>query len=117
MNTVKINFKDAYGITHTDAVFTLSHGYKNSSDIQTIGDNTSVQQSIVVNCQFRYWTSQSAKDLGYQPMLLTTSENGQSMFSAYPATQAEVADLEAYCLNQLTTVILPTIDPNATIVV
>lgn len=116
MNTVKINFKDAYGITHTDAVFTLSHGYKNSSDIQTIGDNTSVQQSIVVNCQFKYWTSQAAKDEGCQPMLLITT-NGITMFDACPQTKEEVTDLEAYCLNQLTTVILPTIDPNATIVV
>ena len=117
MTTVKIDFKDAYGISHTDAVFEVSHGYKNSNDVQTIGDNPSSTQSIIVNCQFKYWTSQSARDLGYQPMLLTTSANGQSMFSAYPASEAEVTDLEAYCFNQLTTVILPTIDPNATIVV
>ena len=116
MTAVTVNFKDAYGITHTDAVFTVSPGYKNSSAIQTIGDNVSTAQSIVVNCQFKYWTSQAAKDEGHQPMLLTTA-TGQTMFDAYPQYDEEVTDLEAYCLNQLTTVILPTIDPNATIVV
>lgn len=116
MTTVKVNFNDAYGITHTNAVFTVSHGYKNSSAIQTIGDNVSTSQSIVVNCQFKYWTSQVAKDEGHQPMLLITA-TGLTMFDAYPQTEEEVTDLEAYCLNQLTTVILPTIDPNATIVV
>lgn len=116
MTTVKVNFNDAYGITHIDAVFTVSHGYKNSSAIQTIGDNVSTAQSIVVNCQFKYWTSQAAKDEGHQPMLLTTA-TGQTMFDAYPHSEEEVADLEAYCLNQLVTVILPSIDHNATVVV
>ena len=116
MTTVTVNFKDAYDITHTGAVFVVTHGYKNSSAIQTIGDNVSTAQSIVVNCQFKYWTSQVAKDEGYQPMLLTTA-TGITMFDAYPQTEEEVADLEAYCLNQLTTVILPAIDPNMQIIV
>ncbi len=116
MTTVKIAFSDAYGVTHTDAVFEVSYGYKNISDVQTIGNNPSAQKNIVVNCQFAYWTSQAAKDVNYQPMSLTTT-TGQTMFDAYPASEAEVADLEAYCLNQLTTVILPAIDPNMQIVV
>ena len=116
MTTVKIDFKDAYGISHTDAVFEVSHGYKNSNDVQTIGDNPSSTQSIIVNCQFKYWTSQAAKDAELQPMLLTTT-TGQTMFDAYPATEAEVVDLEAYCLNLLTANILPSIDPNAAVVV
>ena len=116
MNTVKIGFKDAYDIAHNGAVFVVSHGYCNSSNIQTIGDNASVAQNIVVNCQFKYWTSQAAKDEGYQPMLLTTA-TGITMFDAYPQTEEEAADLEAYCLNQLTTVILPAIDPNMQIIV
>ena len=115
MTTIKISFNDAYGVTHTDAVFIVAHGYKNSSDTQTIGDNPSVTQNIVVNCQFKYWTSQAAKDAELQPMLLTTT-TGQTMFDAYPATETEVIDLEAYCLNLLTANILPSIDPNAAVV-
>ena len=116
MTTLKVTFTDAYGVSHTDAVCALMYGYKNNTAVQTIGDNPSTSQSIVINCQFKYWTSQAAKDAGYQPMLLM-STTGQTMFAAYPTTEAEVADLETYCLNQLTTVILPAIDPNAVIVV
>ena len=116
MSFITVNFKDTYGISHTDAIVTISYGFKNISITEAIGENPQSSTDISARCQFKYWTSLAAKNAGAQPMVLTDSQ-GAVTFTMAPASAEEISDLETYCLNQLTTVILPAIDPNAVIVV
>ena len=116
MKNTLINFTDAHGVTHTTAVFELTHGYKNISHIETIGASTSSNDSITVNYQFKFWHSQEAKTAGLQPEAFM-DKAGQQTFGVYPATAEEVELLEDYCINHLITTILPGVDPNAVIVV
>lgn len=115
MPTITVSFKDAFGISHTDAIVAIGYGYKNVSVTEAIGENPQSNTDMSVRCQFKYWTSLAAKNEGAQPMVLTDLQ-GATTFVMVPASVEEISNLETYCLNQLTATILPTIDPNAAVV-
>lgn len=93
----------------------MFYGSKNVSKIETIGSNQQ-QQSISVNFQFKYWYSQAAKDEGLQPSFLM-DKAGQQTFGAYPTSEAEIGELEDYCIDQLVNVVLKGIDASVVVVV
>ena len=114
MITVVANFTDVYGNTHTDAVFEIGYASKNTNLVETLLAVGQVSQSTTVSCQYKFWHSVEAKSNGLPAMLLATVLGGTS-FEIYPATAEEVTDLEAYCMNHLKTVVLPSIDQNVVI--
>lgn len=111
MKQTIVKFTDSFGVQHDSAIFELSYGYKNINETETIGNSQSNQTLVYVNFQFKYWHSESAKVNNLQPMQLVGID-GQSTFCAQPNSEIEIVDLEQFCIDQLISVVLPSIDPN-----
>ena len=111
MKQTIVKFTDSFGVQHDAAVFELSYGYKNINQTETIGSSQSSQRLVSISFQFKYWHSDEAKVIGFQPMQLTEID-GQGTFGAYPTSDDDIVDLEQFCIDQLINVVLPSIDPN-----
>ena len=115
-----ISFTDPQGTPFTDAVFmvckSVHNGYANintaraANDVSVRGEGISTNQSVL--CSYYYWPTQSAYDNGKTPYLLanTVANPPTTDFDFNPAAPAiDADDLEAICLDHLTTEILPTL--------
>ena len=105
MKNIVVNFTDAYGLAHTDAVVEVSYANKTCTEYETIGDNHSSQSSTSITMQYRYWHSAAAREAGRQPLPFV-SKAGQASFGVSPAPVDEISDLEDYCLAHFEEVIL-----------
>lgn len=112
-NTV-ISFTDAHGVTHAGAVFELQYAHRHLGTSEIIGEGAMSNQTVTVNYIFKYWYSQETKDAGLQPSVLVSLQGNQS-FDVYPPITEAAVDLETFCINHLTTVTLPAIDPAAVV--
>lgn len=58
-----LNFTDAYGITHTDAIVVITDFNSNSNEsFDEMG--VTLNSNGNVNYSYQYWTTQAAKDSG-----------------------------------------------------
>ena len=114
MQTITVAFTDAQGVTHSDAVFEVMYGYKGVTTTEIIGTAANTQQVVTVNYQFHFWHSQATKLAGLQPNVLVNAL-GQNVFTTEVTDPNSIISLEDFCLNQLQTVVLPSIDPNVVI--
>ena len=114
MRVFNVAFTDAHGVTHTAAVFQLQYAHRHLGNSEIIGEGAMINQTVTINYIFKYWYSQETKDAGLQPSTLISLQGNQS-FDVYPPYSEAAVDLETFCINHLTTVVLPGIDPAAVV--
>jgi hypothetical protein len=98
MKNITVNFTDAYGLTHVDAVVEVSYATKSLTQYESIGMSVTSQTTVNVSMQYRYWHSAAAKEAGMMPIVFTAKGSMQNSFSTNPTSLEEVVDLEDYCL-------------------
>ncbi|WP_321149345.1 hypothetical protein [Aeromonas jandaei] len=106
-----VKFTDAYGIPHPAAVFELSYAQKTVNRVELFGAEQPQEQSVSVIYQFKYWHDLEALEAGKPPLLLSNND-GATMFSRVKHGEAEVSDLEGFCIEHLFSEVMPAIDPS-----
>lgn len=90
---ITATFTDPQGVEHTNAVFCVrsANHHKNENESYTLSSfdyTTENSRPLTVNenlsCSFYYWVSQSAKDNGLPPYVLTNSSGSDYDFSFQP---------------------------------